>query len=174
MAGYAERLKASETTFIYYRIRHCSKKKKEKKEEAIEPCQPLFHSPSGGAIEYDDSREISDHPIQSSVIIMTINTAAALFIIMYYAAIISIGVWAGRKFHIGHQHELRRMSKISSRTQQEPVEAFLVRLFICNRRMPLHLGFTSLMGEPELLRLLGILRKHGIVCLNSLQFVLEG
>ncbi|XP_077516145.1 high-affinity choline transporter 1-like [Amblyomma americanum] len=73
---------------------------------------------------------------------MALNTFAALCVTMYYVGITTLGVWSGRKLHIG-QRTGRRGSRLSSRAQDD-ADSFLLRYFLCDRRMPLLLGFSSM------------------------------
>ncbi|XP_037565768.1 high-affinity choline transporter 1-like [Dermacentor silvarum] len=79
---------------------------------------------------------------EACVALMALNTFAALWVAIYYVGITALGVWSSRKLNAA-QRSSRRTSRLSSRVQDD-TDSFLARYFLCDRQMPLLLGFTSM------------------------------
>ncbi|XP_072145336.1 high-affinity choline transporter 1-like [Dermacentor andersoni] len=74
---------------------------------------------------------------------MAVSILGALIIILYYIAVVSVGVWAGRK-------SPSTAPSLSHRKARESIKPsdndYLVRLFLANRSVPLVLGVVSMTG----------------------------
>nr|XP_037269859.1 high-affinity choline transporter 1-like [Rhipicephalus microplus] len=71
-----------------------------------------------------------------------VNITAFLFIIMYYFAVVIIGVWGGRKVLATHTSTMGPHGFHTSKRKNE--DDFLVRLFVAHRDLPLFLGIGSM------------------------------
>ncbi|KAL1440682.1 hypothetical protein MTO96_009232 [Rhipicephalus appendiculatus] len=72
----------------------------------------------------------------------TVNITALLFIIMYYFAVMIIGVWGGRKVLATHTSAIGPHGFHISKRKNE--DDFLLRIFVANRDLPLFLGIGSM------------------------------
>ncbi|KAL3215420.1 hypothetical protein MRX96_034132 [Rhipicephalus microplus] len=71
-----------------------------------------------------------------------VNITAFLFIIMYYFAVVIIGVWGGRKVLATQTSTMGPHGFHTSKRKNE--DDFLVRLFVAHRDLPLFLGIGSM------------------------------
>lgn len=95
---------------------------------------------------------------RSSRTMAAVNIPAVLIIIFYYFTVMYVGVWGGRKVHVGSRlHESRR------KHEEEEEEDFLAKVFVANREVPLFLGIGSMTGESRhSFHLLVSVAQHGI------------
>ncbi|XP_065298742.1 high-affinity choline transporter 1-like isoform X1 [Dermacentor albipictus] len=99
---------------------------------------------------------------------MALNPLAVLLMVFYYCAVVSVGVWAGRKMNAGSSLQASRLS-FETRRKQDAAHV-LMKLFIANRNLPLWMGVGSmtatwvgggyLNGTAEAVYRHGILRCH--------------
>ncbi|KAH7960798.1 hypothetical protein HPB49_023480 [Dermacentor silvarum] len=72
-----------------------------------------------------------------------VNVAALLFIVMYYFAVVVVGVWGGRKGAPTEGHSIGSHGlRVSKRKSDD--DDFLLRLFVANRELPRLLGVASM------------------------------
>ncbi|XP_075539172.1 high-affinity choline transporter 1-like [Dermacentor variabilis] len=75
------------------------------------------------------------------------NIVALLFIIMYYVAVVIVGVWGRRKGPLTQNHSIGpHGSRISRREIDDDDHDFLLRLFVANRELPRLLGVASMIA----------------------------
>ncbi|KAH7955803.1 hypothetical protein HPB52_003896 [Rhipicephalus sanguineus] len=72
-----------------------------------------------------------------------VNITALLFIIMYYFAVMIVGVWGGRKVLAAHTSAIGPHGFHVS-TKRKNDDDFQLRLFVANRDLPLFLGIASM------------------------------
>ncbi|XP_075540981.1 uncharacterized protein LOC142575473 isoform X3 [Dermacentor variabilis] len=99
---------------------------------------------------------------------MALNVLAVLLMVFYYCAVVSVGVWSGRKMNADSSLQVSRLS-VETRRKQDPAH-ILMKLFIANRHLPLWIGVGSmtatwvgggyLNGTAEAVYRHGILRCH--------------
>ncbi|KAH7960248.1 hypothetical protein HPB49_018218 [Dermacentor silvarum] len=99
---------------------------------------------------------------------MAVDVMAVLLMVVYYCAVVSVGVWSGRKMHSDSGLQSSRLS-VETRHKQDAAHV-LMKLFIANRRLPLWIGVGSmtatwvgggyLNGTAEVVYRNGILRCH--------------
>ncbi|KAH7960247.1 hypothetical protein HPB49_018217 [Dermacentor silvarum] len=73
---------------------------------------------------------------------MAVNILAVLLMVFYYCAVVSVGVWSGRKMHLDSSLQLSRLS-VETRRKQDAAHV-LMKLFIANRHLPLWMGVGSM------------------------------
>ncbi|XP_070384849.1 high-affinity choline transporter 1-like isoform X2 [Dermacentor albipictus] len=73
---------------------------------------------------------------------MAVSILGALIIILYYIAVVSVGVWSGRKVH-GEQLQSYTSGKAKESIKPSDND-YLLRLFLANRSVPLALGVVSM------------------------------
>ncbi|KAH6944046.1 hypothetical protein HPB50_001419 [Hyalomma asiaticum] len=73
---------------------------------------------------------------------MAVSILGALIIILYYIAVVFVGVWSGRKVH-GEQVQSYTSGKHKEGNKQGEND-YLLRLFLANRSVPLVLGVVSM------------------------------
>ncbi|XP_077514060.1 high-affinity choline transporter 1-like [Amblyomma americanum] len=73
---------------------------------------------------------------------MSVSILGALVMILYYIAVVSVGVWSGRKVHgdLSHNYSSGRRKGEYKPDNDE----YLLRLFLANRNVPLALGIISM------------------------------
>ncbi|KAL1451262.1 hypothetical protein MTO96_043896 [Rhipicephalus appendiculatus] len=71
---------------------------------------------------------------------MAVSILGALIIILYYIAVVSVGVWSGRKVHGVQSYPSGKRKD----TQNHDDNDYLVRLFLASRSVPLVLGVVSM------------------------------
>nr|XP_054920427.1 high-affinity choline transporter 1-like isoform X3 [Dermacentor andersoni] len=99
---------------------------------------------------------------------MALNILAVLLMVLYYCAVVSVGVWSGRKMNADSSVQVTRLS-VETRRKQDAAHV-LMKLFIANRHLPLWIGVGSmtatwvgggyLNGTAEAVYRHGILRCH--------------
>ncbi|KAL1428462.1 hypothetical protein MTO96_002837 [Rhipicephalus appendiculatus] len=73
---------------------------------------------------------------------MAVNAVAMLLVILYYCAVVTLGVWSSRKMSTDSSVQISRLS-VETRRKQD-ASHFLMKLFIANRNLPLMLGVGSM------------------------------
>ncbi|XP_065291583.1 high-affinity choline transporter 1-like isoform X2 [Dermacentor albipictus] len=73
-----------------------------------------------------------------------VNIVALTFIIVYYFAVMIVGVYGGRKVLPMQSHTIGPHGSRISRRRNEDDDDFLVRVFVANRDLPLLLGVASM------------------------------
>ncbi|KAH7984760.1 hypothetical protein HPB52_023718 [Rhipicephalus sanguineus] len=73
---------------------------------------------------------------------MAVSILGALIIILYYIAVVFVGVWSGRKVH-GDQVQTYVSGKHKD-THKDDDNDYLLRLFLANRSVPVALGVVSM------------------------------
>ncbi|KAL3244323.1 hypothetical protein MRX96_018943 [Rhipicephalus microplus] len=76
---------------------------------------------------------------------MAVNVVAVMLVIIYYCAVVTLGVWSSRRLGSDSSAQMSRLS-VESRRKQDAAH-FLMKLFIANRHLPLVLGVGSMTGE---------------------------
>nr|XP_037271208.1 high-affinity choline transporter 1-like [Rhipicephalus microplus] len=73
---------------------------------------------------------------------MAVNVVAMMLVIIYYCAVVTLGVWSSRRLGSDSSAQMSRLS-VESRRKQDAAH-FLMKLFIANRHLPLVLGVGSM------------------------------